>query len=205
MQTPSSSLQTRWLDALLPNIPFDGWTDIAAENAARDAGLTEGEKALAAPRGLADLVDAFFEKAEQSAKSDIIGSDLSEFGVREKVAIGVRSWLAALAPNKEAARRAATRGFLPWVAGASIQRTYSVADTIWTSIGDTSTDHNKYTKRALLASAIPLIFMRWLDEEDEDALNDYIFHRLTGAMKFGQTAGKIASPLMDIANKFTRS
>ena len=205
MHSPSYALRLRWLDALLPNVPFDGWTKAAAEKAAETAKLTDGEKALAAPHGLADLVDAFFDMAQDTAKSELIAADLSEFGVREKAAKGVRAWLAALEPNKEAARRAAVRGFLPWVAGDALQRTYSVADMIWTGIGDTSEDHNKYTKRGLLASALPLIFMRWLDEEDEDALNDYIFRRLTGAMKFGQTAGKVAAPLIDFANKLTRS
>jgi len=118
-------------------------------------------------------------------------------GVREKVALGVKLWLAALAPNKEAARRAGVRGFLPWVAGDAVQRTYSVADMIWTGLGDTSEDYNKYSKRGLLAAALPLIFLRWLDETDEIALDEYIARRLTGAMKFGQSAGKVAGPLLD--------
>lgn len=204
MQTPSSELRERWLDALLPNVPFDGWTDEAVRKAAEDAGLTAGEQALAAPRGLADLVDTFFDQAEQAANTALLASDLSNLGVREKVAMGVRLWLEALAPNKEAARRAAIRGFLPWVAGDAIQRTYSIADMVWTGIGDTSQDYNQYTKRGLLAAAIPPIFMRWLDEDDEDALTDYIFRRLTGAMKFGQTAGNIVAPFVDMANKFAR-
>ena len=127
----------------------------------------------------------------------MLASDLTEMGVRDKVARGVRLWLAALAPNREAARRAGSRGFLPWAAGDAVQRTYSVADMIWTGIGDTSQDYNQYSKRGLLAATLPLIFLRWLDEEDEEALDAYISQRLTGAMKFGQTAGKVAGPFLD--------
>lgn len=201
MTSPSQTLRARWLDALLPAIPFDGWTEAAAKTAAHVAGITQGEQALAAPRGLPDLVDAFFDTVENEANQALLTSDLSNMGVREQVAHGVKLWLAALTPNKEAARRAAMRGFLPWVLGDTMQRTYSVADMIWTGIGDTSIDYNKYSKRGLLASTLPLIFMRWLDEEDDAQLEAYIMRRLTGAMTLGQTAGKVAAPFLDLFKK----
>ena len=201
MTSPSQTLLRRWLNALLPAIPFDGWTPSAAAKAAQEAGLSPGEQALAAPRGLPDLVDAFFDSAEEAANQALLASDLADSGIRDKVTLGVKLWLAALAPNKEAARRAGARGFLPWVAGDAIQRTYSVADMIWTGIGDPSEDYNKYSKRGLLAATLPLIFMRWLDEEDEDALEAYIRQRLTSAMTLGQSAGKIAGPILDAFSK----
>lgn len=202
MTTPSAVLRSRWLETLLPAVPFDGWTDMATRKAAEEAGLSEGEQALAAPRGLPDLVDAFFDQVETEANTALLAKDLSDMGVREKVACGLKLWLDTLEPNKEAARRAATRGFLPWVAGDALQRTYSVSDMIWTGIGDTSEDYNKYSKRGLLAAVIPLVFMRWLDEEDEDALEAYIHRRLTGAMSFGQAGGKIAKPFLDAVQRF---
>ncbi len=194
---PSSALRARWLDALLPLVPFDGWTEAAAQDAAETAGLDAGERALAAPNGVADLVEAFFDAAEADVRAHLDVATLETLGVREKVAFGVRAWLDALAPNREAARKAGARGFLPWVAGDAVQRAWSVADTIWTGIGDTSEDYNKYSKRGLLAGVIPLIFLRWLDEDDEAALDAYIADRLTGAMTLGQNAGKFAAPLLD--------
>ncbi|MEO9971894.1 MAG: COQ9 family protein [Hyphomonadaceae bacterium] len=200
-QNPSSTLRARWLTAMLPHVPFDGWTETAAWKAADEAGLSEGEQKLAAPNGLIDLVDAFFDAAETTAKAQFTEDALDGLGVREKVLFGVRAWLEALAPNREAARKASARGFLPWVAGDAVQRTWSVADVIWTGIGDTSEDYNKYSKRGLLAATIPLIFLRWLDEDDDEALDAYISQRLTGAMKFGQTAGKVAKPMLDAIEK----
>lgn len=197
MTIPSADLRAKWLAALLPNVPFDGWTREAAKAAALDAGLSAGEQALAAPRGLPDLVDGFFDMVEQDAANALKQTDLTGMGVRQKVALGVTVWLDALAPNKEAARRAGARGFLPWVAGDALQRTYSVADMIWTATGDTSSDYNQYSKRGLLAATLPLIFVRWLDEDDEDAMQAYIARRLTRAMKFGQVGGKIVAPLLN--------
>ena len=198
---PSTALRARWLDALLPQVPFDGWTEAAAKAAADAAGLDAGEQALAAPNGVADLVEAFFDAAEAETAEQLAEANLEALGVREKVAFGVKSWLDALAPNREAARKASTRGFLPWVAGDALQRTWCVADTIWTGIGDTSEDYNKYSKRGLLAATLPLIFLRWLDETDEAVLDSYISDRLTGAMKFGQSAGKLAGPMLDMIGR----
>ena len=198
MTSPSAALRSKWLEALLPNVAFDGWTEAAARQAAISAELSEGEQALAAPNGIHDLIETFFDEAEQSAAQALLAADFTDLGVRDKVAMGVKLWLDALAPNKEAARRAAARGFLPWAAGDAMQRTWSVADMVWTGIGDTSTDYNKYSKRGLLAATIPLIFMRWLDETDDDALEAYIQRRLTGAMRFGQMGGRLVKPVLDI-------
>ncbi|MEL7452541.1 MAG: COQ9 family protein [Pseudomonadota bacterium] len=195
-QPPSALLRARWLEALLPAVAFDGWTSVAAKAAAKEAGLTANEQALAAPRGIPDLVDAFFDIAETSARAELEAMDLSGLSVREKVAAGLNAWLAALAPNREAARRAMQRGFLPWVAGDAMQRTWSASDMIWTAIGDTSEDYNKYSKRGLLAAIIPIIFLKWLDEPDQDDLNAYIAERLTQAMRAGQAGGRIAGPLL---------
>lgn len=200
---PSSALRARWLEALLPQVPFDGWTEKAAQSAAETAGLDAGQQALAAPNGVRDLVEAFFEAAEQKTRETLAEADLQTLGVREKIAFGVRAWLSALAPHREAARKASTRGFLPWVAGDALQRTWSVADTIWTGIGDTSKDYNKYSKRGLLAATLPLIFLRWLEEEDEAALDAYIADRLTGAMTVGRAAGRVFGPVMDMLKPTT--
>ena len=195
--SPSFALRARWLDALLPHVPFDGWTQMAVDRAAKEAGLDAGEQALAAPNGLADLVNAFFEAAETEAAAKLADAALDGLGVRAKVAFGVKAWLEALAPNREAARKASVRGFLPWATGDAVQRTWSVADMIWTGIDDVSEDYNKYSKRGLLAAVLPLIFLRWLDETDEAALDEYIAARLTGAMQIGQAAGRVAGPMLD--------
>lgn len=202
MTTPSAKLRARWLESLLPSVPYEGWTSMAVKRAAEEAGLTLGEQALAAPRGLTDLIKAFFDAAETEANAALLAADLSGMGGRQKVAHGVTLWLKALEPNKEAARRASARGFLPWVAGDALQRTYSVADMIWTGLGDPSEDYNKYSKRGLLAATLPLIFMHWLEEEDETALEAYINRRLTGAMSLGKSASKLAGPLLDAVERF---
>lgn len=195
--TPTDVLRSRWLDALLPHIAFDGWTDAAAALAAREAGLSAGEQVLAAPHGVIDLIEAFFAAAEAEAAAALAAQDLSALRVPDRVKRGVLAWLAALEPNREAVRRAAARGFLPWSAGPAVQRTWSVADMVWTAAGDTATDYNRYSKRGLLAATIPGIVMYWLDGPTPDDLDAYISRRLRQASGAGRTAGKVVSPVLD--------
>lgn len=195
---PSQILRQRWLEALLPNIPFDGWTDAAMKAAAEEAGLSEDEQAFAAPGGLNDLMRTFFDQAETTAREAINAVDLTNLRIRDKVKVGVMAWLEALSVEKEAVRRAAQRGFLPWGASAAVQRSWSVADMIWESIGDTSADYNKYTKRGLLSAALPPIIMGWLDHkvDERDKTEELVTRQIDRAMKTGQFGAKLLAPFL---------
>ena len=191
-QTPSEVLRFRWLDAMLPDVPFDGWTETTAARAAKQAGLSEGEQALAAPNGVPDLIDAFFDRAGQADQ------DISALKTPARVKAGVLAWLAALEPNREAVRRAAVRGLLPWGAASAVQRTWRIADMVWDEAGDTSEDYNRYSKRGLLAAVIPPIVMYWLDQPSDEQLDTYIDRRLSLASGIGRNLGRIAKPLLDV-------
>jgi ubiquinone biosynthesis protein COQ9 len=194
---PSALLRQRWLDALLPEVAMDGWTETAAHEAAMRAGLSEGEQALAGPQGVIDLIEAFFDAAGGRAKAALDGADMTGLRVPDRVKRGVLAWLAALEPHQEAVRRAASRGFLPWGAGPAMQRTWTVADMIWTAAGDTATDYNRYSKRGLLASVLPGIVLYWVDRPDPEDLEAFIDRRLAQASGLGRTAGQVLRPLLD--------
>ncbi len=194
---PSEILRRRWLAELLPEVAFEGWTDAAARAAAARAGLTDGEQALAAPQGVLNLIDAFFNAAEAEAREALAGEDLSAMRVPEKVKAGVLAWLAALEPNREAVRRAASRGFLPWGAGPALQRTWKVADMVWTAAGDASEDYNRYSKRGLLAAVLPGIVLYWADHPAPEDLDGFITRRLANVSGIGQRAGRIVKPVLE--------
>ena len=114
---------------------------------------------------------------------------------------GVRGWLDALEPDKSAVRKAAGRGLLPWGASAAVKRVWAISDAIWIAAGDTATDYNRQTKRALLSAVIPRIVIYWLDHDDSDALDAFIAKRLQMAMKVGQTGSKFVKPVLDFAER----
>ncbi|MBK8197511.1 MAG: COQ9 family protein [Acidobacteria bacterium] len=196
-EPPSETLRRRWLAELLPDVAFDGWTEAAARLAAGRAGLSEGEQALAAPQGVVNLIDAFFDEAEAAARASLAGLDMSGMRVPDKVKAGVLAWLEALAPNREAVRRAASRGFLPWSAGPAVQRTWKVADMVWTAAGDASEDYNRYSKRGLLAAVLPAIVLYWADNPAPEDLDGFIQRRLANVSGIGQRAGKLVRPVLE--------
>lgn len=196
-EPPSLLLRRRWLDALLPEVAGQGWSETAAEMAAREAGLSEGEQALAAPGGVLDLIEAFFDDAELRAQAILAGEDMSGLRVPDKVKRGVLAWLKALEPHHEPVRRAASRGFLPWGAGPALQRTWKVADMIWTAAGDTSQDYNRFSKRGLLAGVLPAIVLYWVDRPAPEDLDAFITRRLAHASGLGRGAGQVLKPLLD--------
>lgn len=198
---PSEILRRRWLAELLPEVAFEGWTDAAARAAAGRAGLTDGEQALAAPQGMVNLIDAFFDAAETAAREALAGEDMTAMRVPDKVKAGVLAWLAALEPDREAVRRAASRGFLPWSAGPALQRTWKVADMIWTAAGDASEDYNRYSKRGLLAAVLPAIVLYWADHPAPEDLDGFISRRLANASGLGQRAGRIVKPVLERFSK----
>ena len=194
---PSVLLRRRWLDALLPEVVFDGWSEVAATAAAEKAGLSPGEQALAAPRGVIDLLEGFFDEAEERAGQALKEQDLTGMRVPDKVKQGVLAWLAELEPHREAVRRAAARGFLPWGAGPALQRSWKVADMVWTAAGDRSEDYNRYSKRGLLASVLPAIVLHWADNPSSEDLESFIDRRLSHASGVGRMAGRFVKPLLD--------
>jgi len=196
-EAPSVTLRRRWLTELLPEVAFEGWTEEAAKLAAVRAGLTEGEQALAAPQGVLNLIDTFFDDAESAARAALAGEDMSGLRVPDKVKRGILAWLAALEANREAVRRAASRGFLPWGAGPALHRTWKVADMVWTAAGDVSEDYNRYSKRGLLAAVLPAIVLYWADHPAPEDLDGFITRRLTNVSGIGQRAGRIVKPVLE--------
>jgi len=194
---PSVLLRRRWLAELLPEVAFEGWSEAAAKLAAGRAGLTEGEQALAAPQGVVNLIDTFFDDAEEAARTALAGEDLSAMRVPDKVKRGVLAWLTALEPNREAVRRAASRGFLPWSAGPALQRTWKVADMIWTAAGDASEDYNRYSKRGLLAAVLPAIILYWADNPAPEDLDGFVTRRLANVSGIGRRAGQVVKPVLE--------
>ena len=205
MPTPSEKLRDKWLAALLPRVEESGWTSSAARLAAIEAKLDFGERALAAPNGVTDLIDHFFEGSLDQMLVALAKEDLRRLRTHERVAAGLLAWLSGLEPHKTVVRKAAGRGLAPWGAGAAAKRVWSIADTIWEAAGDTATDYNRQTKRALLSAVIPSIVLYWLDHDDPDGLDQFIERRLRQAMQVGQAGSKIVGPAFDFLERVKTS
>jgi ubiquinone biosynthesis protein COQ9 len=163
-----------------------GWTDSALKAAAQEAGLTEGEAALACPKGAFDLFDAFADRADQAMLARLEELDLAAMKVRQRVTAAVQVRLEAQAPHKEAAR-AMTRALAnPVRAPEAARLLWRTADRIWRALGDTSTDENYYSKRAILSGVLASTYARWFSDQSDDNAETWAFldDRIENVMQF---------------------
>lgn len=149
----------------LTHIPFDGWTQAVLERAATEEGLDPSYGWRLFPQGPLDAI-AFWShlldrKMEQTLPSD------SDLRVREKITLAVKTRLSLLIPHREAARKTATFLSLPHHLPQASRLVYRTVNDIWYYAGDTSTDYNFYTKRALLAWVYSSTFLYWLRDDSE--------------------------------------
>jgi ubiquinone biosynthesis protein COQ9 len=183
---PHDMLKGAVLNAALAHAPFDGFTDKTLQRAAKEAGADAAALALLFPDGALSLVEAFSEWADGEMGKKLAKSKLSGMKIRERIKTAVAMRLAVLKPHKEAARRAAAFLTLPPHAAMGMKLLYRTVDAMWRAAGDTSTDFNFYTKRAILAGVFSSTLMRWFTDESEDEhlTSEFLDRRIEDVMRF---------------------
>ena len=169
------------LDAMLELAPQTGWMDASLQAAAERLGLDAGQVMLACPNGVSDLLDLLARRAADASLAGLKGQDLSGLKIRDKVAAGVRAYLAFLEPHKPAVRRAAGS---PYNALSGPKALWAGADAIWTGLGDTSVDFNWYTKRMTLSAVLGSTLVAWLGTDDAAEVEAFLARRIENVMEF---------------------
>jgi len=192
------------LEAALNHVAFEGWTKKSFKKARKDLKLSEGEALLACPREELDLITIWSKQLDQDAGQKIIKADLAKMKIRERVTYGVLCRLEAIGSNEEAARRARARLLLPDAASDAPQLLWATADTIWRAIGDTSTDANFYSKRAILSAVYGSTLSSWLNEDatEKPDARAFLDRRIQNVMDFEKTKfqmAKLTADLPDLA------
>jgi ubiquinone biosynthesis protein COQ9 len=154
------------LEAMLPNVPFDGWTYRALRTGLASIGVPPADAELLFPGGVADMIEAFCDWADRrmAQAAEQIGATKLPERVRALVALR----LAQNRPYKEAVRRAVAVLALPRHVRLAAACTTRTVDAIWHEAGDRSTDFTWYTKRAILTAAYTATLLFWLRDSSED-------------------------------------
>jgi len=194
-------LQNQILDAALPAIVFDGWTLATLEKAAESNGLTAFDVKRAFPSGVADAIACFSARADEEMLATLAAEyDLPKMKIRERIATAVMVRLRANTQYREAVRRALGYYAMPWNAPAGLQALYATVDAMWRAAGDTSTDYNFYSKRALLAGVFTSTVRVWLDDTS-DSLADteaFLRRRIENVMQIEKAKAKARDGLGNI-------
>lgn len=192
-------LKDRLLDAALPHVAFDGWSEATFRAAIEDAGVTPAQGRAAAPRGAIDLALAFHTRGDAEMMRRIRAQDLSDMRFRDKVAHAVRTRIEIAGETREAVRRGMTLFALPMHAADGLRALWGTSDAVWDVLGDTSTDVNWYTKRGTLSGVYSSTVLYWLDDESEGFRDTWSFldRRIDDVMQIEKVkAGVRKSPVL---------
>jgi ubiquinone biosynthesis protein COQ9 len=166
MEQPNSpeTAAARLLEAALPHVPFDGWSETTLRAAIADSGVAEGLARALFPRGGIDLAVAYHRQGDARLREALATSDLAALRFRERVVHAVRLRL-ELVEDRELVRRGSTLFALPQHAAEGAKLIWGTADTIWDSLGDSTRDLNWYSKRATLSAVYGSTVLYWLGDD----------------------------------------
>ncbi len=157
-----TALETDWadeaeasvLDAALTLAPRTGWTSRLVARAGAAAGLSPGETLLLLPGGPRDLAALLSRRHDRAALAALSALDMKALKVRERITRAVEARLDAAAADGEALRRWAGFLALPTNLPLALRLVWQSADALWRWAGDTATDENHYSKRAILSGIL---------------------------------------------------
>lgn len=197
--TPEQAKQAI-LKAALQDAAFDGWTDVMLAKAAVKAGLPKGAHTLYFPDGVLGVIEYWSEQMDTAARDKIEALDLKSLKIRERVTQSVIIRLTETGANEAAARRAQARLSLPDGATTAAKLTWAASDMIWRAIGDTSTDGNFYSKRAVLSAVLASTAPTWLSDsapEKPDA-RAFLDRRIANVMQFEKVKAQFRNVTRDL-------
>jgi ubiquinone biosynthesis protein COQ9 len=192
------------IEAILPEVAFDGWSHAALRHAARRVGLTSGEALALFPRGAADLVAGFSRWADRRMLDRLEAAPLEPLHTAERVALAIGIRLEILGPWREAVRRSLAVLALPHHAPLGLRLVYETVDGIWYAAGDGATDFSFYTKRATLAAIWMAAVLYWLEDRSEGfaATRAFVARRLGDAERLGQMRRGLGDAARRLPNPF---
>ncbi|PHP27853.1 COQ9 family protein [Limimaricola cinnabarinus] len=172
------------LDAILPHVAFDGWSETAFRAAVQEQGMTLAQAHALCPRGAIDLAVALHDAGDRAMVEAVRAAELGEMRYRDRVAFALRARIEAVR-DKEALRRATTLFALPHHAAEGSRLLWRTADSVWTALGDASDDVNWYTKRATLSGVWASVVLYWLGDDslDHQATWSFIDRRIDDVMR----------------------
>lgn len=161
--------------AVLPEIPFSGWTMAALAQAARNAGLDPSMAERAFPGGVVDAVLHFIDLGDRRLAEEAASDGLAGLRLTGRIRWLVRRRLEAWSEHREAVRRGAVILSLPGNVARATRATWATADLIWHLAGDEAVDFSYYTKRLSLSAAYSSTLLCWMSDESEGAAESWSF------------------------------
>ena len=175
---------------------FDGGSDDALVSAAEMDGVDVDVARLAFPGGPMDMIAAWVASIDLAMAEALPPASLAAMKIRERIRSLIEARLAAVAGREEALRRALAIMAMPQNVVRAGKLGWASADAMWRLAGDTATDYNHYTKRAILASIYGATLAVFVNDESEGKAETraFIDRRIDGIMKFEKFKAQMLRP-----------
>lgn len=160
-----------FIEAMLVNVPFDGWTEVAMKNTADQYGLSVSQMAQLFPQGLTGLVEKRSDDIDRHMEEIFLNRFADHFDImpaHKKIRELLLIRFEILQTNKEAVRKMVTFMAQPAQAKMVSRHLYNTLDRVWRIAGDRATDYNFYTKRATLGAVYSSTMLAFLDDDTPD-------------------------------------
>ncbi|MEQ1547173.1 MAG: COQ9 family protein [Chakrabartia sp.] len=174
---------------------FDGWGAKAVAAAAQRIGVDPAVAALVFPDGAVDMIGAWFETIDADMRAAWPTEKVTTLKIRERITALVEARLTLLAPHREALRRAQSVLARPSNGAKALKLGWHAADAMWNAAGDTATDYNHYTKRAILGSVYAATLLVFVNDDSKGHSDTSAFlgRRIEGIMRFEKTKARLTS------------
>lgn len=205
MKSPlAEAQQSALIEAILPQVAFEGWSRAALRDAARRVGVPSGEALALFPGSAAELVAGFSRWADQRMLDRLEAAPLEGRHLSERVALAISIRLEIVGPWREAVRRALAVLALPQHLPLGLRLLYETVDAMWYAAGDDATDFSFYTKRLSLAAIWTASLLYWLEDRSEDFVDTRAFvgRRLADLASLGRARAGLATAANRLPNPF---
>lgn len=146
--------EQRVLDEALRLAPRLGWNVGLVSRALAAAGLSDAEGQLLLPEGPRDLAALLSRRHDAVALGKLQAFDLAALKIRQRIREGVVARLDAAQEHADVLRPLAAFLAFPTNLALAARLTWESVDGIWRWAGDTATDENHYSKRAILSGIL---------------------------------------------------
>ncbi len=206
MKSPMTTLRDQILMEALPLVEEHGWTWPIIEKAAANCKAQDKLASGVFPNGLVDVVAHFSDYTDRMMMERLKSIQTSSLRSKDKVRIGVLTRYKILENYKPAIKATLAYWAIPTHVIQGQRVLWRTADCIWNWAGDTATDYNRQTKRALLSSILMGTTIVWIGDESEENIITQAFldRRLENVMEFGQAIGTIKKIVPNLFRQVTQ-
>jgi ubiquinone biosynthesis protein COQ9 len=143
-----------------------------------------------------DMIAAWIASVDMAMEQAFAGESLAGLPIRERIRRLVTFRLDAISGCEEALRRALAIMAMPQNAARSLRLGWASADAMWRLAGDTATDYNHYSKRAILAGvyAATLAVLATDESEGRAETRAFLDRRLADIMRFEKAKAQLLRP-----------